>query len=272
VFSADWRAYFLAGWGYPLPISGKEWPPKGYTGRQGDIPTEAQMQHWADTRSSNIAMRLRRGVLGLDVDAHGNKPGAKTLADAIQRLGPLPATWSSTARYSPLGQAGLSSIRFYLVDPDLDLKSVFGPGIELIHFGARYAVVAPSIHPDTGDRYRWFRPNGEMELERPPQRQELAWLPDPWAEAITKPPEAVGRFRTCPPAPAGDRDIEHWANELINWGSVQGRNNLLNKAAWELRTHPNRDRVRERLLEAADEVGMSTREAERTLASGLGER
>jgi hypothetical protein len=61
-----------------------------------------------------------------------------------------------------------------------------GPGkdIEFIHKGHRYAVVWPSIHPDTGDRYNWVDQSRSDESP-PPNDDELAWMPDEWQIRFT---------------------------------------------------------------------------------------
>jgi len=162
--------YLAAGWPsvLPLPARSKAPPPEGYTGRGAPDPDPDMLARWliGFYAGGNTALRLPDGVVGIDVDAYGAKPGAASLASLEARLGPLPATWTSSARAWPSG------IRLYRVPKGRAWRNP-APGIEIIHTGWRYAVVWPSIHPE-GMAYGWT-PNGTL-----PRPEDLPWLPDTW--------------------------------------------------------------------------------------------
>ncbi|WP_184582758.1 hypothetical protein [Lipingzhangella halophila] len=85
----------------------------------------------------------------MDVDAYGDKQGAETLARFEKEYGPLglELTDRSSAREEPSG--------IYLFRCPEGWRGLDVGGIEWIHHTWRYANVEPSVHPDTGDMYRW---------------------------------------------------------------------------------------------------------------------
>ncbi|MCK9870165.1 bifunctional DNA primase/polymerase [Nocardiopsis dassonvillei] len=154
-----------------VPVNGKELATKGVTGWNGTtdsvFPRDGQ----------NVALRLPRGLIGIDVDAYGDKPGFETLKDCYRKFGPLPKTDRSGSRN------GHSGIYLYRVPEDYEAISKL-PGIEFIQHHHRYMVVEPSVHPDTGDVYKWH-PVGDspMWLNGP---ESFPKLPDPWLEGLRK--------------------------------------------------------------------------------------
>lgn len=181
-FADTYRKYLAAGWTSPLALpTGKKFPPpSGFTGRGARVPTEADFEAWgADGTRTNIALHLDDGIIGLDVDDYGDKPGAATLADLEAELGALPQTWKSTARPETVG--GISYFRV-----PLGLEYVGGlPGIEIVQAKHRYAVAPPSVHPN-GSTYEWTHTGtGEVTLE-PPQVSELPELPPRWVAALSE--------------------------------------------------------------------------------------
>lgn len=191
--------YRQAGWAgvLPLPPRAKWPPPGGYTGWAGVEPSGADVQAWVDgpEGAGNIALRLPHGVYGLDVDAYGGKSGGDAFAVACERLGALPDTWTVTSR-----DDGVSGIRLYRAELPVgrrwkDEPAGHGAGIEAIHFGHRYAVVYPSVHPDTGQTYGWYGPDGELVHahygDMVPRVDELPEMPAAWVEALSEPGEAA---------------------------------------------------------------------------------
>lgn len=187
------KPYAETAWGYrhagwpgviPLPQVSKWPPPSGYTGWAGVDPSGADIQAWIDAPegAGNIALRLPLGVYGLDVDAYGSKDGGAALAAAEGRLEALPPTWLVTSR-----DDGISGIRLFRAQLPAgrrwkDEPAGRGRGIEAIHYGHRYAVVWPSVHPDTGATYRWNQ-------EGLPSPDDLPELPAAWIEALSEPGE-----------------------------------------------------------------------------------
>jgi hypothetical protein len=191
--------YRRAGWTGVLPLGGRSKypPPPGFTGWAGAMPSGADVQAWTEGAhgAGNIALRLPLGVYGLDVDAYEGKAGAAALAELEAAHGPLPATWTVTSRSDAVSgirlfRAGLPAGRRWRDEP-----AGHGRGIEAIHFGHRYAVVWPSVHPN-GHKYAWWRPSpvpgaapvlaGDNEVPRP---DELPVLPAAWVEALSEPGE-----------------------------------------------------------------------------------
>ena len=178
--------YFQAGWAgvIPLPPKKKSAPPSGYTGWNGKDPSPKMIEMWCNETTgdyqaaSNIAIHMPEGVLGVDVDHYGGKTGGDTLAQLEAELGALPPTRISGARND-----GVSGIYWFRVEPGLRWPTGPGKDIEFIHKGHRYAVVWPSIHPDTGDRYIWVDHSGDE--CPPPDEDELAWMPDEWQVRFT---------------------------------------------------------------------------------------
>ncbi|WP_143549095.1 bifunctional DNA primase/polymerase [Rhodococcus sp. ACS1] len=185
-------AYYRAGWTpLPLPPKRKHSPPTGYTGRDGRRPDSVpDVYALADGHpdDANLCLRMPDTVIGLDVDAYDGKHGADTLTEAEKRWGPLPPTWRSSSR----DDDPISGIRFYRVPagyeavgtlrfPELDLAD-----IETVQWFDRYAVVAPSIHPDLDPdgrerRYRWHEPDGAVVTDDTlPDPATLPTLPTTW--------------------------------------------------------------------------------------------
>lgn len=189
------RLYRAAGWHGALPLGdapGMKWPPPGnkrrgdsFTGHEGRMPSGADVEAWIETHGHlNIGVRMPHGVLGIDVDAYEKagkrKLGDETLAALEARFGPLPPTWVSSARPAPSG------IRWFRVPEGLNWPGEIGPGIELIHFGHRYAVVWPSTNPEAdGARYEW-RDMAESRLGSAiPSPGDLAELPESWVRGLS---------------------------------------------------------------------------------------
>lgn len=203
--------YWRTGW-WPLPITGKAIPPAGYTGAEGRQVDLHQLTDWMINRpNDNLGLRLN-GVIGIDVDAYEKngtmKRGDETLAVAETMWGPLPPTWRSTSRDA----SNPSGIRFYRVPPgDIHLEHIVQlpnedgeliGDIEIIQFRHRFAVVWPSVHPDTGAQYRWYTPDEiRATLGLIPDPDTLPWLPAPWLEALTVTPTDYGARDYTPANP-----------------------------------------------------------------------
>ena len=179
-FASAFNEYYNKGWAgtLPLPYRKKKSPPPAYTGYEGKYPSYADLYTWAEDGPQNICQRLRADVIGIDVDAYGGKDGALTLQRLVQAFGALPATYMTTSR-----DDGISGIRYFRVPQGTKLMSSL-PGIEFIQRHHRYAVVWPSLHPDTGQTYRWVDEiTGEMDCEIP-SVDELPTLPPLWLDGL----------------------------------------------------------------------------------------
>src|SRR5277367_52112 len=175
--------YLELGWG-PLPVTGKgrgrgNGPPRGRTGRNGVAPQRNEVEYWVsdpERGAKNVALRLPEGVVGVDVDAYGEKRGRETLAELEGTRGVLPPTWVSGSR-----DDGASGIRFYAVPLNWQAPPVFGAGIECISWHYRYAVAWPSTHPETGLKYKWRR-LPDWEPCDPPAVEVLPPFPENWLD------------------------------------------------------------------------------------------
>jgi hypothetical protein len=179
-FAHAFNEYASKGWSgtLPLPYRRKKSPPSDYTGYEGRYPSGADLYTWAEEGPQNICQRMRADVIGIDVDAYGGKDGALTLSRLVQAFGALPPTHMSTSR-----DDGISGIRYYRVPPGTKLMGSL-PGIEFIQKHHRYAVVWPSIHPDTGQTYQWVdETTGEVGCAIP-SVDSLPMLPPLWCHGL----------------------------------------------------------------------------------------
>jgi hypothetical protein len=176
----------------PLDPKTKVVIPQGVTGREG---RQTRPEVYAGAAAlkrygrANIGWRVPLGVIGLDVD-HGygekvKKAGGDTLASLVKpdQLGPLPQTWSSTAR----GADQPSRIMFFRVPQDCgELVPYAGRDIDVIQHHHRYAAVWPSVHGKTGTGYQWYRPDGSVASGPPSGPEAFAELPPAWLEHLSK--------------------------------------------------------------------------------------
>lgn len=161
----------------PLPPFEKYPPPAGTTGYDGVDLTDGDIDTlpWA----GNIGIRMPDDVIGIDVDAY--KGGSDTLDNLVEKLEqPLPMTYLSHS-----GRGDGSGIRFYRVP--VQLAWIPGlPGIEIVQRAHRYAVVAPSLHPE-GRPYAWCdQAEPDVIQIDPPRVEDLAELPWSWIGHLSR--------------------------------------------------------------------------------------
>nr|WP_281385790.1 bifunctional DNA primase/polymerase [Microbacterium marinum] len=172
----------------PFPVKGKTPPVQGATGRNGSVTAESIAQWSADPEWAHQNVGLRANLyVGIDVDHYGPKNGADQLRELEAKLGPLPATPSSTARGadSPARQqffALREPVEMYGKPPipGVEPKNVH---IDIIQAHHRYTVAWPSIHPETGAPYLWYDAEGEL-LAEPPHVDDFEYLPEAWIEYL----------------------------------------------------------------------------------------
>jgi len=191
--------YFSRGWTDVFPVGTDKDPyakapvPKGVTGYDagpvGWNRIKLGTQQAAGKR--NLGLRMPRQVIGLDVDEYEDHAGASTLAKAEADLGDLPPTYRNTARGH--GDAGHRFFRtgmgrIAIPGAEEILAKAYGPNIEILHYGRRYAVAWPSLNAAAGlAPYRWYAPDGELLTGPPPRVIDLPVLPEAWQELLTAP-------------------------------------------------------------------------------------
>ena len=171
--------YVKAGW-WPLPATEeKHGIPTGYTGYKGKAVTRSEVDTWANkSPKANIALRLPRDLVALDVDAYGDKPGAKSLANLEVKHGKLPDTFAATARDLP------SAKYLFRVPAGTRLKGKPADGIEVCQFHHRYVMAWPSLH-HTGATVQWIDTLSGGPLNRIPDLDEFPDLPWSWIEGLS---------------------------------------------------------------------------------------
>jgi hypothetical protein len=151
-------------------------------GREGKA-TQAQMDGWEHNfPTRNCLLKMPPGVIGIDVDHYDKvtkdriirKRGYDSLLRDIVRFGDLPPTFSSTSR----GAEQPSRILFFRVTPGSEFHPEPYEDVEIIQRHHRYAVVYPSIHPDTKRQYFWYNPSGRACT--PPRPSDISELPQEW--------------------------------------------------------------------------------------------
>ena len=185
-------AYFRAGWPEALPIwrggqKDKQPMVRGYHGREGTWPDKKTHELWAGRYArANIALRLPRWIVGLDVDHYNDKYGGDSLAELQDKLGPLPGTFVSTAR-----DDGVSGIRLFMVPGDFvgsAWPSQAAVDIDMITWYERYVICSQSLHRN-GKMYEWYRQQGTFKEMRKvrmvPGPQHMSALPIEWCEYLT---------------------------------------------------------------------------------------
>jgi hypothetical protein len=236
-FAEAHERYWRAGWRGVLPVgrgpAQKHPVPPDYTGYRGRWPSYADVQAWADgiEGERNIGLRLPEDVIGLDVDAYGARVGAASLAGLVERYGPLPPTWVTSAR-----DDGASGIKLYRVPPGLHWPGEAGPNIEIIQTGHRYAIVWPSVNPEAGGaRYEWWiedefgvRSTAESILgrtEEMPAPADLPELPATWVQGLTLPYDRAER------AELGHAAASAWYGSLRAASPLEGPCRVITAAA-----------------------------------------
>lgn len=190
VFGKFAGVYLKNGWTpVPVEMGSKRIAVDGFTGHDGEYPTARYvMDNWnAKYGAYNIGLRLGQDVIGIDVDAYGERDGGSSLELLENELGYLPYTYVSTSR-----DDGVSGIRLFRVPrrADANWRGKAAGGIDVISWHYRYVVCEPSIHPSTGNVYAWFlecHNGGGIEFIPcdVPAVADLPVLPEIWQEFLS---------------------------------------------------------------------------------------
>jgi Bifunctional DNA primase/polymerase, N-terminal len=241
-------------WVFPLRPRGKV--PMGGRGFKDATRDPAEVEDiWKRHPKANIGVRTGQlsGISVLDIDPESG--GGESLEKIETEHGPLPGTITQVT-----GGGGVHLM--YRYKPGLGIgAAVWGPGLDLRSEGG-YIVAAPSIHPN-GCRYRWL---GDL------WRDDLAEWPGSLRlpERIVPPAPTAREYQ-----PVGDGGPLVGLIQTVLDGVPGDRNARLNWAAWKAREHIMAGRFDSAtavaaLQMAAEQVGLPTAEALRTIASGLG--
>lgn len=251
------REYRKKGWDVvPLPFQRKNAPPVGYTGRKnkGVFAEELQIKQWikdggwqgkeAFIRLGNIAVHPGRAIevngfqyefIGLDIDDYDKKTGWAEIKKLEETRGPLPDTWTSSARND-----FRSGIRWYLVPFGFEYKGKVSDSVEIIQHVHRYGVVWPSYNPDAKSRYQWYepgeRPNGRAYYDGVPDVRSLAILPDSWIQPLLKGVRQSGSDPIDEESTVAE--VEEWAKGIMGGNKAQmclWMKNTANKAIKDLK-------------------------------------
>lgn len=138
--------YASHGWAV-FPCAGKV-PIVGDGFKQASTDEKQIRAWWTERPRANIGWAICDGLWVLDVDV--GKGGAESLRDLERKHGPLPFTTRATT-----GSGGAHWI--FRVPDGVRIRqgAGFAQGIDTRVGGKGYIIVGPSLHPDTGQRYRW---------------------------------------------------------------------------------------------------------------------
>jgi hypothetical protein len=192
---------------------------------------------WTRWPSAMIGAPVPESLLVVDIDPRDGG----SLAELESLTGPLPAsltTWS--------GRNDGGRHLYYLRPVGLLTSSRLPEGIDLKING--YCIVPPSIHPATGQPYRW---ESRTPATLPYKLQELLTPlpPRPIARSVSN-ASATGLLRAVVGAPEGNR------NKVLYWASCRAaESGILD------------DQVEALLINAAVTAGETETKARRTVAS-----
>jgi len=229
------RALELAdeGWAV-LPLNGKQ--PITPHGHLDATTSPRTIRKWWADRDWNIGAPVPDSLIVFDVDPRNGG----SLHELEQLAGvPLPPTLEVESGRSDGGRH-----LYYLRPFEHPYRGNIPPGIDVKLNG--YMVMPPSVHPDTGQRYRWIY----REAVRLPRQVSALMMPRTRVTRLNPTatdPVALAIFvRTLKP---GERhDGLHWAARRAHEAGVGQRGLDL-------------------LIDAAEDIGMNPREAARVVES-----
>lgn len=197
---------------FPLPVGKKFPPPAGFTGKKGRWITQQLLDNPLDADGDgnytgfhsldpdvvdarNLGIRMPYNVVSIDIDNSDGKVGLATIASLENELdSQLPDTYQSTARWGTGSGNHLFRIPDSMVlgdDGNTREYHDVGLHVELVHWGHRYLMTYPSIHPSAGP-VKLYDPDGNQ-IFTPPSVDDLPELPVPWVEYLTKKPRVKSK-------------------------------------------------------------------------------
>lgn len=158
-----------------LPLCGKE-PTTRHGVHDATVEVGILRSRFGARRVTGIGVRIPPWAVLLDIDPRSG--GHETLAELEAQHGPLPATLTGVTGRGDGGR------HLWYLRPEGHLTGRLLPGVDVLH-GAKYAVVEPSMHPDSGGLYRWERPCLPM-WPMPGWLVDLVTEPDPVVQAVPR--------------------------------------------------------------------------------------
>lgn len=238
------EALTLAHAGWPvIPLSGKI--PHTTHGLK-DASTSPDVIHdwWRRWPKANVGIALPPTTIVIDIDPRHN--GSANLAELTNTHGPLPDTLVCVTGGWDNGT------HFYLQRPTGKLSQRNLPeGIDLREGGKHYVVAPPSIHPDSGNRYKW---GNSLPVAKCPH----------WLATLLRAP--IEPPRLAMPASSGD------GQGLIDWIGTLCEGNRNHGVYWAARTAIDdglMPGLAEDIIRAAINIGLTEHEARLTVTSAM---
>ncbi|UVF61608.1 DNA primase/polymerase [Gordonia phage Genamy16] len=217
---------------FPLKPKGKNPLEKdAYTGKKNPFPKDPQQfveaQLAKAPHRANIGIWVGPDIICLDIDHYVKDEGTDKEKRYVghdeylklaEELGPLPDTYITTARSD-----GKSGIRWYrmpekyinreTLNNTINLSGKAASNIDVVHRGYRFAVVGPSIHPETDSPYRTYAPGvapdgKSFEATDPFSTEDLPYLPEPWIKFLSKDYTEYSEV---------DMDMSMQSDKIIDW-------------------------------------------------------
>jgi hypothetical protein len=161
-----------------------------------EASTDASRFEWPDTANIGIAAAMS-GLVVIDIDPRDG--GFQTFDELVKRLGELPpGPASETGGEAEDPGTGRRGRHLLFKHPGGEVRGKLGlgkrerEGVDLKSNG--YITAPPSVHPDTGRRYRWLPGASPDDIEVPE-------LPAAWIAAVRRAPAPA----PAPPPPPPPR-------------------------------------------------------------------
>lgn len=130
----------------------------------------------------------------IDVDPRNG--GQETLARLEAERG---SVWDHDCAIARSGGGGWHY--FFKAPEGVRLPAKLGPGVDLLS-GPHYVVLEPSIHPESGQPYRWEKGASPLTMRELPELPEAWWTP--LATDTTLPADPADALANLPPQPLDD--------------------------------------------------------------------
>lgn len=155
--------YAAMGWSVVQGANVKEKRPlRGGDAWAGSTDQDQLLAWWTEKPSGLVGVSLGpSNLLVLDIDMHEDENGdvIDGFASFERLLELLAIDWYDLVSQSLVSRTGGGGLHFFFQVPDIEkehLRRIIGwyPGVDVL-CGRSYAVLSPSIHPETGRQYVW---------------------------------------------------------------------------------------------------------------------